>query len=174
MVRNALILGLVGGLLGVPCTANELPVAETLRARWADAYNSGDIEALSAMYAADARLQQGYCPVVAGRDAIKAFWLGDMGDGSATTHLRVDDAFRATDVVYVSGTYAVEFTVPAEGQDAEGERSHMAGTYLQIWQHDGASGWTIRRETWTNLACAEIRVRPGEEGAATAAVGAEI
>lgn len=170
MIRNALVLGLVGGVLGFSSAADELPVAETLRARWAAAYNTGDIEALSAMYAADARLQQGYCPVVAGRDAIRAFWLGDMGDGSATTHLRVDDSFRATDVVYLSGTYAVEFTVAAEGQDAaEAQRSQIAGTYLQIWQHDEAAGWTILRETWTNLACAEIRVRPDGEGAAAGA-----
>jgi ketosteroid isomerase-like protein len=43
---------LVGGL----CRANDAVVEETLRVRWTEAYNSGDIEALSAMYAADARL----------------------------------------------------------------------------------------------------------------------
>lgn len=154
MRKHTLVSGLALVLLGSASLADDLRVEETLRARWADAYNRGDIDALGAMYAADARLQQGYCPVVTGRDAIKAFWLGDLGGGTATTHLRVEDTFRAEDLVYVSGTYAVEFT------DAEAEAGEMGGTYLQIWRRLGSEDWVIFRETWTNLACAKIHVEP--------------
>jgi len=82
---------------------------------------------------------------------------------SVTTELRVDDAFEAVDLLYVSGSYAVEYTDKAD------EPAQVGGTYLQIWRRD-ESGWTIFRETWTNLACAEIRVGPDEDE--TAAVAA--
>ena len=158
MRQYTVVSGLALVLLGSASLADDVRVEEALRTRWADAYNRGDIDALSAMYAADARLQQGYCPVVTGRDAIKAFWLVDLGGGTATTHLQVEDAFHADDLVYVSGTYAVEFS------DSETEAGEAGGTYLQIWRRQGAQDWLIFRETWTNLACAKIHVEPGSEG----------
>lgn len=157
MVRGLLLSSIAGVLFVSTTRANDQPLEVTLPGRWLAAYNSGDIEGLGAMYAADARLQQGYCPVVEGREAITKFWRGDMGDGTSTTRLEVVDTFMADDVIYLSGNYAVEF-----GQ-ADAPRKQFGGAYVQIWRREGASDWSIVRETWTNLACAQIHVGPDED-----------
>ena len=150
MTRNALACVLAGVVWNMTCGAAELSVEETLRTRWTTAYNAGDVAALAAMYAADARIQEGYCPAVVGREAIASYWRSDLG-GGATTHLAVDDTFSAGDLIYLSGKY----TVAVE----QGGKT-VGGTYLQIWRHSGDAGWTIHRETWTNLACAKIVIDP--------------
>src|SRR5688572_28519035 len=97
------LVALTAVLVSTICSADDVAVEETLRARWTAAYNSGDVAALSAMYAADARLQQGYCPIVAGRDAIEAFWRDDLGEGAAKTYLEVEDALSLEGALYLSG-----------------------------------------------------------------------
>jgi ketosteroid isomerase-like protein len=143
--------------------AAEAPLEVRLSARWTAAYNSGDMAALGAMYAIDARLQQGYCPLVTGRDAIVAFWRGDLGDSSTKTHLEIEDTLSLDDAMYVSGSYAVEIA----GTQTESAR-RVGGTYTQIWRHEEATGWTIQRETWRNLACAEVTVEPPADTDASA------
>jgi ketosteroid isomerase-like protein len=150
MTRNAVACVLAGVVWNMTCGAAEPSVEATLRARWTEAYNAGDVAALAALYAADARIQEGYCPAVVGREAIASYWHSDLGSG-ATTHLGVDDTFSAGDLVYLSGKYSVEFE--------QGGKS-LVGTYLQIWRHSAEAGWTIHRETWTNLACAKIVIDP--------------
>ena len=147
--------GLVGLLGASMCVAADATVEETLQARWTAAYNSGDAASLGAMYATDARLQQGYCPVVAGREAIEEFWRGDLGDGTTKTYLELEDSLSLDGVLYVSGSYAVE--IPATDSAAA---RRTGGTYSQIWGHEERTGWTIHRETWSNLACADIVVEP--------------
>ncbi len=138
-------LALFGGLLA--CAAAGSTIEETLGARWTAAYNSGDIAALGARYADDARVQHGHCAAVIGRGAIEEFWRGDMGEGSARTHLSVVDSFTLEHLIYVSGQYAVE---------VEGVPVPHIGTYMQIWRRaDSATSWSIHRETWTNLACTQ-------------------
>lgn len=155
MIRNGAPCAIAGILVSFACSAAEPSVEEALRTRWTTAYNNGDFAELAAMYATDARLQEGYCPAVVGRDAISDYWRGDLG-GGATTHLALDDTFSAGDLVYLSGKYSVE--VEASGKT-------VGGTYLQIWRHAGPAGWTIYRETWTNLACAEIVINPRTQDA---------
>ena len=149
------LCALTGALIAMATSADEPSVEKALQDRWTAAYNSGDVEALSAMYAADARLQQGYCPMVAGRDAIEAFWRDDLGEETTKTYLEVEDTLAFEDGLYLRGTYAVEIAATHEV-----EARRVGGTYSQIWRHDEATGWTIHRETWANLACADIVVKP--------------
>lgn len=151
-MKRHIILVCVVFLAGNVGAVADNGVEEGLRTRWLAAYNSGDAEALSEMYAADARLQQGYCPTVVGRDAIEQFWRDDIGDGTAKTHLEIEDTLSHDGMMYLRGSYAVEtLGGPTERR--------IGGTYTQIWRLESA-GWTIHRETWTNLACAEVRVEP--------------
>ena len=150
--RGSLLLRLCSWLPRVcAAPAAEGTVEETLRARWTDAYNSGDVKTLSAMYASDARIQHGYCPAVTGRDAIETFWSEDLSEGAPRTHLEIVDSFSLDEVIYLSGNYVVEVEGSTE--------PHTGGTYTQIWRRDGASEWTIYRESWTNLACAKLTQR---------------
>ena len=126
--------------------------AETLSARWMSAYNSGDLEALAAIYATDARVQHGYCPAVLGRDAIAEFWDGDVVEG-AETQLYIVDSFELDELVYVSGRYAVND--PHISEDGP-----VGGTYTQIWRRSAGTEWSLYRESWVNLVCVKVRSGP--------------
>lgn len=152
MKRHMILAGVVFSFGTVGLGADNA-VEESLRTQWIAAYNSGDAEALSDMYAADARLQQGYCPIVVGRDAIEDFWRDDIGDGTVKTDLKIEDTVRDDGMMYLRGSYAVEVVGAPAGR-------RIGGVYTQVWRHDDATGWTIHRETWTNLACAKISVEP--------------
>lgn len=151
--------GLAAMFVSGLCMANDAALESALQARWTEAYNSGDIKALGAMYAADARLQQGYCPAVTGRDAIEAFWRADLGEAVAKTYLLLEDSLSVDGLLYLRGNYAVEIA-GAPGADAR----RVGGTFSQVWRHEDATGWTIHRETWSNLACADIVVEPPSAG----------
>lgn len=154
-MRSRVVFALASVLVGTVCSANDSAVEVALQARWTAAYNSGDATALAAMYAADARLQSGYCPAIAGRAAIEKFWRDDLVEGTTTTQLEIHDALAFEGALYVSGKYAVDIAAtPAV------EARRVGGTYTQIWLHEEGRGWTIHRETWGSLACADIVVKP--------------
>lgn len=150
-----MIYGVASALVGTVCFADAAAVEASLSARWTAAYNSGDIAALSAMYAVDARVQQGYCPTVTGRDAIEEFWRSDLGDGTTKTYLEIEDTLNADGLMYLGGRYAVKIAATS----ASAAR-RVGGTYTQVWRHEDSTGWPIHRETWANLACAEVVVEP--------------
>jgi ketosteroid isomerase-like protein len=130
--------------------AQEAVLEEQLIARWTAAYDTGDADTIGAVYAADARLRQGYCSDVAGRDAITEFWRSDLGDGGLTTRLDVADSFETSELIYLSGTYRVA--------DAGAGESY-AGSFTQIWRDDRGV-WSVYREFWSNLACVDVEIAP--------------
>lgn len=135
-------------------------VEEALSERWTSAYNNGDLSALTALYAADARIQHGHCSPVAGRIAIEDFWRADIAEGGLRTELEILDSFTLDDLVYVSGNYAVKVSQGSSAAKVGG------GTYTQIWRRESASEWAIHRESWTNPSCLKIKLPPEAEDAA--------
>ena len=151
---HAVSVALFAALTATTAAADNA-ITTNLSARWMSAYNSGDVKALAAMYAPDARVQHGYCSPVDGRDAIQTFWSNDLAESSAPrTELFVLDSFAAEDVVYLSGKYAVNDTATEP----------VGGTFMQIWRRGTGSDWSLYRESWFNLAC--IRVEPGKSASA--------
>lgn len=127
-------------------------VEDELTARWVAAYESGDALTLAEIYASDARVQDGYCPSVEGKDAIEHFWRTDLGIGQpSSTRLEITDSFSTGEFVYMSGMYTV---------DDGGELAPIAGRYSQIWRRQGDQEWLLYRESWINLACANVSRSP--------------
>jgi ketosteroid isomerase-like protein len=141
----------------LPAAAVDETSATALSARWMSAYNSGDLGTLTAIYAKDARVQEGYCPAVLGRSAIAEFWNEDLGGGGVRTELYVLDSVEVDDLVYLSGKYAVV--------DPQRNGDPVGGTFSQIWRRDRGAQWTVHRESWNNFACLEVKpkVRPDAE-----------
>jgi uncharacterized protein (TIGR02246 family) len=141
----------LASVVAVSCSclaAGDRTTADALSARWMAAYNSGDARALAAMYATDARMQEGYCQPVDGRDAIEAYWKDDVAEGGLRTRLYVHDTFELDELVYVSGDYSVE------GPHADSPR--VGGAFTHIWRRGGDSEWRLYRESWANLACLKL------------------
>lgn len=165
MTRIGALLAAIVASTCLPGTASDRGFADELSERWVAAYNSGDIETLGAIYASDARLHNGHCPVVVGRTEIERYWDTDMGEHPPQTRLTVLDSLMVDDIAYVSGSYEVESTGP-EG------RTHppVVGAYSQIWRRE-QGGWTVHRESWTNLSCVELKLRRDPDAANTQTAG---
>jgi ketosteroid isomerase-like protein len=142
------------GRLGFGAPSTEQTIEDRLSARWVQTYDSGNADAIGALYAHDARVTHGYCQVISGREAITEFWRTDLHDGVFTTRLESKDSFVTDDLVYINGTYSVLDKAAAESS---------GGSYTQIWRRIDAD-WLLFREAWVNLACVDIEVRSRPPG----------
>ena len=105
---------------------------------WTKASNAGDLAALAALYAEDARTLPPGGPPVVGRADIESYWRADLGEGNVTTTLVPVDAIAQGDLLQVEGTYQV---TGGEGADVAG------GQYQQLWARSG-DNWQVQREMW--------------------------
>lgn len=100
--------------------STELP---ELDEAWEAAFNDGDVEALAAMYAEDARVMAPNAALGTGRDAVRAVF-GGMIDAGLKGELESVEAVVAGDIGYQIGTYAIS----ADGTVVD------RGKYIEIWR----------------------------------------
>ena len=107
--------------------------------RWEEAFNAGDIDALVALYAEDARLLAPNAELAQGRDAVRAAFSEMIASG-IKGELETIEAVVAGDVGYRVGTYSLQ------GPDGGAiER----GKYVEVWrQIDG--DWRIANDIWNS------------------------
>jgi len=118
-----------------PALQREPQVAERLTSSWTTAYNSGDAKALLALYAEDAAVSTVQEGTTAGKTAIEAFWIGDLGAKPSST-MTLTDVYLAGELAHLEG----EYSVTDSGKIT-------SGRYIQLWMRD-SSGWRIHREMW--------------------------
>jgi len=110
--------------------------APQLSARWVNAYNAEDADALMALYAEDAELAIEPTGSVRGREAIGSFWKDDFGVTRPSTALNLTDVYVAGDLAHLEGDYEVT------------EKGKLTrGRFVQLWMNDG-NAWHIHREMW--------------------------
>ena len=110
--------------------------APQLSARWVNAYNAADADALMALYAEEAELAIEPTGSVRGREAIGSFWKDDFGEKKPTTALNLTDVYVAGDLAHLEGDYEVT------------EKGKVTkGRFVQLWMRDG-NAWRIHREMW--------------------------
>lgn len=124
-------------------TADEAVIRKSAPA-WAAAYNSGDADALTAMYWEDAVLQPPGAPAAAGHAGIREFLAADSAATKAaglTMNIPEAGAVDVSgDLAYEAGTYTVT--------DASGATVD-AGKYIGVFQkRDGK--WLYIRDTWNS------------------------
>jgi uncharacterized protein (TIGR02246 family) len=126
-----------------PYTAAEAASADEvsrLAARWTEAYNKHDRQALQALYGDDARLMMHGAPTIAGRAAIGAFWAEDFGESNPLTLLKVTHALEGADMVLVHGNYEVI-------DRTDGTKVGL-GRFAHIWMATRDGGWQLDRDLW--------------------------
>lgn len=103
-----------------------------------DAFGRGDAAGLATLYTAGGQLLPPNSAVVAGRDAIRAFWQGAMDLGLKQATLDTVEVEGTSDTAVEVGTYTLR---AAGGQVAD------TGKYVVVWKTEGGI-WRLHRDIW--------------------------
>lgn len=141
----ALLLGaaVMGTAVADPAST-DVSALNAVETAWAQAYNAGNANALSAFYADDATVLPPGNPGAQGKDAIFQFFTTDMAAsqraGNTLSIMGTPAGGVAGEWGWISGAYAVT---------AKDGSSVDDGKFLSIFkQVDGK--WYILRETWSS------------------------
>ena len=112
-------------------------------ATWNDAYNTGDVDKIVALYSDDTVVMPPYVPALSGPEALKAYLTKDVAaskaaglvakDGSSTVGVSGDLAWHA-------GTSSV---VDSSGKTVE------KGSYVEVWRRTNGR-WLMVRDIWND------------------------
>lgn len=113
---------------------------EQAAARFADAFNRGDVAALAMMYDVGGVVLAPNAPPMHGRQNIEAFWAGARQQGFRTLQLMVDS-------VEPIGSHAVELgrytlVIQPAGQGEMTDR----GKYMVLWKKQADGSWKLYRD----------------------------
>ena len=111
---------------------------------WVKAYNAGDANAVSGLYADQAVLLPPGAPAAKGKAAIQGYFAKDTAEsakaGVTFSIAPNSDVGTSGDLAWESGTYAVK---------AKSGASVEVGKYLTVYRKSGAK-WLIIRDTWNS------------------------
>ena len=103
-----------------------------------DAFGRGDAAGLAHLYTGGGQLLPPNSEVVAGRDAIRAFWQGALDAGLTEATLDTVEVDSTGDTAVEVGRYALR---------AKGGQVADAGKYVVVWKREGG-GWKLHRDIW--------------------------
>jgi uncharacterized protein (TIGR02246 family) len=123
-------------------TAKDTAAINTLRADYAAAFNSGDVNRIMPLYTADAVMMREHEPSAVGADSIRKAYEGMMSQ--ATTHitLNADETKVMGDMAFDRGTFVLTITPKSPGAAAMIEN----GKYLVLLQKGADGAWKLARE----------------------------
>ncbi len=103
-----------------------------------EAFKRGDAAAVAKLYTAGGQLLPPNSEVVAGRDAIRAFWQGAMDMGLKEAALDTTEVEGTGETAVEVGKYTLRI---AGGQIAD------VGKYIVVWKAE-AGVWKLHRDIW--------------------------
>jgi uncharacterized protein (TIGR02246 family) len=107
---------------------------------WNDAFDRRDAGAFVALYAADAWLMPPGSPVLAGREAIRAYVEASFfASGVVSSEMQSAKSIEAGDYLVDIGTYAITFDGGAQ----------MAGNYMTMFRISGKNGLEAAYDIFT-------------------------
>jgi uncharacterized protein (TIGR02246 family) len=133
----------------VPAIAQDAKsIADTINAKWVQAYNNGNAAALTALYTKDAVLIRGTTaePVV-GTDNIRKYYDGEVAHRlQGITIKQTETRALGPDTILDAGVWGGDLP------DAKGGKPlHLTGTYITTFVHQG-SDWLAQTDAGSMLA----------------------
>jgi uncharacterized protein (TIGR02246 family) len=138
MLRIALFSGCLV-LAAATAFAQDKAAIEKLNDAWTAAFNTGDAQAVAAMYADDAYVLPPGSGIVKGRAAIEAFWrqaAQQLGDAKLTT---LDVLPLGPDAAREIGSV----TLKTKSQPSQ----EVVGKYAVVWRKIGGE-WKLATDIW--------------------------
>ncbi|HKY00754.1 MAG TPA: DUF4440 domain-containing protein [Steroidobacteraceae bacterium] len=121
---------------------------------WLGSFNGGDVSGLVLTYSSDAEILPPDEPVIAGPEAIEAFWQS-YGPGQVRIELGEVESRRIGDFWFREGAYKALY--PDEGET-------RVGKFIELWKQENGN-WLMYRQMWNRNAPLEPGAPP--EGAAS-------
>ncbi len=139
MHKIAALLMMVTVVACAPTGSQQSPELAAMDEVWESALNSGDMDALMAMYTSDARLLPPNAAIGQGQDAVGVSFQ-EMIDAGLTVDIETVEAVAASDLGYRLGTYVI---IAPDGSAID------RGKYIETWRKvDGA--WKISNDIWNS------------------------
>jgi uncharacterized protein (TIGR02246 family) len=113
---------------------------EQIGARFAEAYNRGDIAAVGALYDADAIVLAPNAPPMRGRQNIEAFWGGARQQGFRSISLTTTAVEVTGDYALELGNYRLVIQPPGQGEGVD------QGKFMVVWKRQPDGTWKIYRD----------------------------
>jgi ketosteroid isomerase-like protein len=106
------------------------------------AMNSGNVDAVVALFTADAVSSPPDAPAATGTDAIRQLWTDFLAQGQVTVHNVGKQTWISGDLAAGWGTYTSDI------QPAEGSPLHETGEFAAIWQKQADGSWKCVMNIW--------------------------
>lgn len=116
----------------------------SLRAAWASALHSRQLNQMVAMYAPDGAFLTPDGQRFTGRPAIRELTKRAMDAFTSDINLHSIAVERSGNLAYDSGEYSETLVGVADGV-----KTHVAGTYLTIYERQRKGKWLIAEQVWT-------------------------
>jgi uncharacterized protein (TIGR02246 family) len=124
-------------------TAADEEALRALVARDADAFSASDLDAIMALYSADAVQMPPNQPIITGKRALRDSFQSFLEHNSAELKATVEDVRTSGDWAYVRASYEQSMT-PTGG----GETVDEVGKWVLICQREAGGDWKIVSEIW--------------------------
>ncbi len=128
----------LAGLAGCGMAKAPEPFPQAAADGWLGAFNSGDVDGLALMYSEDSEVLPPDRPIVAGHEAIEAFWR-TYNPGQVRLEVSAVKSTQLGDYWYREGSYSALF--PEEGEP-------RVGKFIELWKKVG-SAWLLYRHMWS-------------------------
>ncbi|MGH7899413.1 MAG: YybH family protein, partial [Candidatus Binatia bacterium] len=115
---------------------------EAANAKFSEAFERGDIDAVAALYSEDAMAFPPDGEMVKGRKAIGEFWKATRKSGVKSAKLTTLDVGASGDLAHETGT--VLLTIQPEGKPA----TTVSAKYVVVWKRTGGGAWQLHRDIW--------------------------
>ena len=139
-VGAAVLMALSAGLFAAPSLADVNEV-RTDAGKWDEAFNSGDIKALSGFYAKDAVVVPAGGKAVSGPEAIGAFFADLQSKGFAGHKITVETVLDQGETRVATGRW--QLTGPSD----DGSKKQYDGNWVNVLVRT-ADGWRVLLHTW--------------------------
>jgi uncharacterized protein (TIGR02246 family) len=109
-------------------------------ARFAEAFNRGDITAVATMYDTGAVVLAPNAPVMRGRQNIEALWNGARQQGFRTLNLTVNSVESIGNHAIELGSYTLVIQPPGQAEVTD------RGKYMVLWRRQADGSWKLYRD----------------------------
>jgi ketosteroid isomerase-like protein len=126
-----------------PLTDTDVAAAREITTAMSTATGAGDVEAMVALYAADAMMMPPMMPTAKGTDQLRQFYKAMMS-AKVSLQLTQETADGAGDLMYTTGKYHYQEAPPGTGSED--------GKWLLVFRRGADAKWKVVAESWSAIA----------------------